>query len=130
MVLMDGRGFMAQANAEIRSAEASHQSRKAERQRFRRPTAMIDSLINELELLNLSGLRRVPLSYEPRLLQLRALLAGAIPAEHLDNLRTRVRPVTLMDSLYTVQETLFAQTRRDVPRALPELARTGLFPAA
>jgi hypothetical protein len=130
MLLMDVRGFVAQANAEIRAADAAHQSRKAERQRLRRPIAVIDGLINDLELLNLSGVGRVPLSYEPRLLQLCAMLADAVVAEQLASLRTRVRPVRLMDGLYAVQEALFAQTRPGVPRELPESDRAGLFPAA
>ena len=91
---------------------------------------MIDGLINDLELLNLRGGTRVPLAYEPRLLQLRALLVDTVSAEQLDNLRARVRPLRLIDALYTVQEALFAQTRPDVPRELPESDRAGLFPAA
>jgi len=87
MLQIDARGLVAQANAEIRAAEAAHQSRKAERQRLRRPIALIDGLINDLELLNLRGGTRVPLAYEPRLLQLRAMLADNVSAEQLDNLR-------------------------------------------
>jgi len=130
MLQIDARGLVAQANAEIRAAEAAHQWRKAELQRLRRPIALIDGLINDLELLNLRGGTRVPLAYEPRLLQLRAMLVDIISAEQLDNLRARVRPLRLMDGLYTVQEGLFAQTRPDVPRELPESDRAGLFPAA
>jgi len=85
MLQIDARGLVAQANAEIRAAEAAHQSRKAERQRLRRPIALIDGLINDLELLNLRGGTRVPLAYEPRLLQLRAMLADNVSAEQLDN---------------------------------------------
>jgi hypothetical protein len=110
MLLMDVRGFVAQANAEIRAAEAAHQRRKADRVRLHRRTTLVDGLINDLELLNLGGVTRVPHAYEPRLLQLRAVLADAVPAEQLDSLRTRVRPVKLMDGLYTIQEAL-AQKR-------------------
>ena len=83
MLQIDARGLVAQANAEIRAAEAAHQWRKAERQRLRRPIALIDGLINDLELLNLRGGTRVPLAYEPRLLQLRAMLADNVSAEQL-----------------------------------------------
>jgi len=130
MLQMGVRGFVAQANADIRAAEAAHQWRKAEQQRLRHPIALIDDLINDLEQLNLSGGRRVPLAYEPRLIQLRGMLADAIAAEQLDNLRARGRPVRLMDNLYTVQEALFAQSRPDVACELPQSDRAGMFPAA
>src|SRR5690349_23977907 len=113
MALTEMRGFVAQANAEIRAAEAAHQYRKAERQRLRHPVALIDGLINDLEVLNLRGAMRVPLSYEPRLLQIRALLRDTVSVDQLDELRTRVRPDKLMDSLYTLEEALFAQLRPD-----------------
>jgi hypothetical protein len=114
MLLLDVKGFVAQANAEIRAAEAAHLSRKVARQRLHRPIALIDSLIGDLEMLNLRGVRRVPLAYGPRLLQLRAMLVDVATAEQLGDLRTQVRPVTLMGGLYTVQEALFARTRPDV----------------
>jgi len=106
MLLMDVRGLVAQTNAEIRAAEAAHQWQKVERARYQRRTALVDGLINDLELLNLRGATRVPLAYETRLLQLRAELADAVPAEQLDSVRTRVRTVKLMDSLFTIQEAL------------------------
>ena len=110
-------GFLSQACVEIREAEAEHHSQKAKRRLFRQPIEAIDLLINSLEEMNLKGVSRVPLSYEPRLLQLRAMVAGAGPTvEQLDGLRTRVRIGRLMDSLYAVQEVLFAQTRPDIPR--------------
>jgi len=128
MALTEMRGFVAQANAEIRAAEAAHQYRKAERQRLRRPIALIDGLINDLEVLNLRGAMRVPLSYEPRLLQIRALLRDTVRVDQLDELRTRVRPDKLMDSLYTLEEALFAQLRPD--RFEDVLQAPGFYPAA
>ena len=100
-------GFMAQANAEIRAALRRHRIDTARRWRLGRPMRVIDALINDLEILNLRRVYRVPLSYEVRLLQLRLLLddAGVPPAE-LDGLRTRVRIVRLMDQLYAIQESL------------------------
>ena len=128
MALTEIRGFVAQANAEIRAAEAAHQYRKAERQRLRRPIALIDGLINDLEVLNLRGAMRVPLSYEPRLLQIRALLREAVSVDQLDDLRTRVRPDKLMDSLYNLEEALFALLRPD--RFEDVLQAPGFYPAA
>lgn len=110
-------GFLAQASAEIRAAQDAHQSRKVEQQQLRRPIAIIDDMLNTLEEMNLKGVSRVPLAYEPRLLQLRAILRRtAVTSEQLDGLRTRVRIVKLMDSLYTVQEVLFGEMRPDIPR--------------
>jgi hypothetical protein len=128
MALTEMRGFVAQANAEIRAAEAAHEYRKAERQRLRRPIGLIDGLINDLEVLNLRGAMRVPLSYEPRLLQIRAVLREAVSADQLDDLRTRVRPDKLMDSLYSLEEALFAQLRLD--RFEDVSQAPGLYPAA
>jgi len=128
MALAEMRGFVAQANAEIRAAEAPHQHRKAERQRLRRPIALIDGLINDLEVLNLRGAMRVPLSYEPRLLQIRALLREAVSVDQLDDLRTRVRPDKLMDNLYTLEEALFAQLRPDRYEDVSQAP--GFYPAA
>jgi hypothetical protein len=128
MALTEMRGFVAQANAEIRAAEAAHQYRKAERQRLRRPIGLIDGLINDLEVLNLRGVMRVPLSYEPRLLQIRALLREAVSVDQLDDLRTRVRPDKLMDSLYSLEEALFAQLRPDLFEDV--LQASGFYPAA
>jgi hypothetical protein len=100
-------GFMAQTNAEIRAAQRRHEIDTARRWRLGRPMRVIDALINDLEILNLKRVYRVPLSYEVRLLQLRELLddAGVLP-EELDGLRTRVRIVRLMDQLYAIQESL------------------------
>jgi hypothetical protein len=128
MAITEIRGFVAQANAEIRAAEAVHQYRKAERQRLRRPIALIDGLVNDLEVLNLSGAIRVPLSYGPRLLQIRALLREAVSVDQLEDLRTRVLPVKLMDNLYTLEETLFARLCPDRFEDAPQAP--GLYPAA
>jgi hypothetical protein len=128
MALTEMRGFVGQANAEIRAAEAAHQYRKAERQRRRRPIGLIDGLINDLEVLNLRGAMRVPLSYEPRLLQIRALVREAVSVDQLDDLRTRVRPDKLMDSLYTLEEALFAQLRPDLFEDVSQAP--GFYPAA
>ena len=127
---MDVRGSVAQANAEIRAAEAAQEWRKNQRERIRRRTVLIDGLINDLELLNLRGATRVPLAYEPRLLRLRSVLADTIEPRHLDRLRTRIRPVKLMDGLYTIQEMLLAQTHPNVARDVEGSEVPGLYPAA
>lgn len=107
MAVMTTVGFMAQANAEIRAAQQRHEIDTARRWQLGRPMAVIDELINDLEILNLRRIYRVPLAYESRLLQLRLLLgdAGVAPGE-LEGVRTRIRIVRLMDQLYTIQESL------------------------
>jgi hypothetical protein len=100
-------GFMAQTNAEIRAAQRRHEIDTARRWRLGRPMRVIDGLINDLEILNLRRVYRVPLSYEVRLLQLRELLDDdGVPQSELDGLRTRVRIVRLMDQLYAIQASL------------------------
>ena len=100
-------GFMAQANAEIRAAARRHEIDTTTRWRLGRPMRVIDALINDLEILNLRHVYRIPLSYERRLTQLRALLDDAgVPPAALEGLRTRVRIVRLMDQLFSIQESL------------------------
>lgn len=107
MAVMSTVGFMAQANAEIRAAQQRHEIDTARRWRLGRPMRVIDELINDLEILNLRRVYRVPLSYETRLSEVRELLedAGVSPSE-LEGVRTRIRIVRLMDQLYALQESL------------------------
>ena len=119
-------GFMAQANAEIRAAQQRHQLQRAERFGRSRPMAFIDGLINDLEMLNLKGVSRVPMSYESRLRQLRVLLSEtAVPSGQLEKLRTRIGIVKLMDAVYAIQEVLF-QNDWEVERDVPSYALAGL----
>lgn len=100
-------GFMAQANAEIRAAQRRHEIDTTQRWRLGRPMRVIDDLINDLEILNLRRVYRIPLSYERRLSRLRELLADAgVPPGELEGLRTRIRIVRLMDRLFAIQESL------------------------
>jgi len=104
---MSAVGLMAQANAEIRAAQQRHEIDTARRWRLGRPMRVIDELINDLEILNLKRVYRVPLSYEGRLFELHVLLhgVGVTPGE-LERVRTRIRVVKLMDQLYAIQESL------------------------
>jgi hypothetical protein len=100
-------GFMAQANAEIRAAQRRHEIDTARRWRLGRPMRVIDELINDLEILNLQRVYRVPLLYESRLSELRTVLDDTgVPAVELEGVRTRIRIVRLMDQLYAIQESL------------------------
>jgi hypothetical protein len=109
---MSAVGFMAQANAEIRAAQHRHEIDTARRWRLGRPMRVIDELINDLEILNLKRVYRVPLSYESRLLRLRVILEDAgMPSTELEGVRTRIRIVRLMDYLYAIQESLLGGDR-------------------
>jgi hypothetical protein len=121
MAVMTTVGFMAQTNAEIRSAQRQHEVDRARRWRLGRPMAAIDQLISDLEILNLKRVYRVPLSYETRLLQLRVILDDAgVPPGELEGVRTRIRIVRLMDQLYAIQESLLGGDR-DATGALARL---------
>lgn len=107
MAVMRAVGFMAQANAEIRAAQQRHEIDTARRWRLGRPMRVIDDLINDLEILNLRRVYRVPLSYERRLSEVREVLEDAgVPPSELEGVRTRIRIVRLMDQLYALQESL------------------------
>jgi hypothetical protein len=107
MAVMREVGFMAQANAEIRAAQQRHEIDTARRWRLGRPMRVIDELINDLEILNLRRVYRVPLSYERRLSEVREALEDAgVPPSDLEGVRTRIRIVRLMDQLYALQESL------------------------
>jgi hypothetical protein len=109
---MSAVGFMAQANAEIRAAQQRHEINTARRWRLGLPVRVIDELINDLEILNLRHVFRVPLSYESRLVQLRVILDDAgVPSSELEGVRTRIRIVRLMDQLYAIQESLLGGDR-------------------
>jgi hypothetical protein len=112
MAVMTTVGFMALANAEIRAAQQRHEIDTARRWRLGRPMRVIDELINDLEILNLKRVYRVPLSYESRLVRLRVILDDAgVPATELDGVRTRIRIVRLMDHLYAIQELMLGGDR-------------------
>jgi len=100
-------GLMAQANAEIRAAQRQHEVDTARGWRLGRPMRVIDELINDLEILNLRHIYRIPLSYESRLAQIRVLLDGAgVPPSELEGVRTRIRIASLMDQLFAIQGSL------------------------
>ncbi|MEA2671861.1 MAG: hypothetical protein QOG45_2081 [Chloroflexota bacterium] len=73
------------------------------------PIRLIDGLIADLEELHLTERKRVPPSYEVRLVQLTAIL----PPEVRQELRSRVTIVHLMDRLYEIQGRLLARKATD-----------------
>ncbi len=104
------RGLLAETNAYIRQAERKHRDDLAEQERLRRPVAIIDRLQQELEELNLKGMKRVPLSYEERLRELVRLLPDSPSiARRLDDLKVKVGIGKLMDALFDIEAELFVQ---------------------
>lgn len=104
--------MLAQTNYEIRQAERRHHERKVENDQLRQPIVVIDQMLQELEELNLRGMKRVPLSYEDRLSRLAAMVAGVPNANGaLENLKVKIGIGKLMDALFALQEALFARRR-------------------
>jgi hypothetical protein len=103
-------GLLAQTNANIRESERQYRDLKARQEQLRRPVQLIDRLLQELEELNLKGMKRVPISYEGRLEEILALVGpiGSIP-EQLANIKVKVGISKLMDALFAVEEALFAE---------------------
>jgi hypothetical protein len=103
-------GLLAQTNAYIRDAEREYRDHKARQDQVRRPIQLIDRLLQELEEMNLKGMKRVPVSYEPRLEEILELI-GPLPSEadHLANIKVKVGITKLMDALFAVEEALFTE---------------------
>lgn len=103
-------GLLAETNAYIRQAERKHREDMAAQDRLRRPIAIIDRLQQELEELNLKGMKRVPLAYEERLRDLVRLLPDtAAISRRLDDLKVKVGIGKLMDALFDIEAELFIE---------------------
>lgn len=81
----------------------------AERRRMAEPIRLIDGLIADLEELHLTDRKRVPPSYEGRLMR----LFDVLPVDIRQELRSRVTIVHLMDRLYEIQGRLLARKATD-----------------
>jgi hypothetical protein len=126
-------GLLAQTNAYIRDAEQQHREQKARQDRVRRPVQLIDRLLQELEEMNLKGMKRVPTSYESRLEEI-LILVGPITSmpDQAANIKVKVGISKLMDALFAVEEALFSE-RNGTPIPVEPEAETfdgGLFTAA
>jgi hypothetical protein len=124
-------GLLAQTNAHIRDAEQQYRDLKARQDRVRRPIQLIDRLLQELEELNLKGMKRVPISYEPRLEEILALVGPirSIP-DQLANIKVKVGIAKLMDALFAVEEALFTERRGPSVDLEGDAFEGGLFTAA
>ena len=124
-------GLLAQTNAYIRNAERESRDLKARQDQLRKPVQLIDRLLQELEELNLKGMKRVPMSYEPRLEEILALVnpIGPMP-DQVANIKVKVGITKLMDALFAVEEALFMERRGPSIELDTETFESGLFTAA
>ena len=124
-------GLLAQTNAYIRDAEQQHRESKARQDQVRRPIQLIDRLLQELEEMNLKGMKRVPTSYEPRLEEILILVSpiGAMP-DQVANIKVKVGIPKLMDALFAVEEVLFSERNGTPVEPEAETFDGGLFTAA
>jgi len=124
-------GLLAQTNAYIRDAERQSRDQKARQDQVRRPIQLIDRLLQELEELNLKGMKRVPISYEARLEEILTLISpiGSMP-DQLANIKVKVGISKLMDALFAVEEALFTERRGPAIELETETFESGLFTAA
>ena len=106
-------GAIVQTGLEIESAQQEQRRREVDSAAVRVPIALIDSLLSELEVLNLFECERVPESLQPSLLW----LFENCPVE-CPQMSVRSSPAHLMDTLFDLQESLFALKGGDVRRRL------------
>lgn len=103
-------GLLAQTNAYIREAERHSREAKAQERQWKRPIALIDALLHDLEELNLKGQKRVPLAYERRLQEIIDLAPSEREfSDQLSNLKVKIGIGKLMDTLFAIEEALFAR---------------------
>jgi len=108
-------GLLAQTNTEIRSAEDVHRRRLADDAFLRRPIVLIDRLLQDLEELNLRGVKRVPASFEERLDELARTVDGRAEVAGIRaTLRVKIGVGKLMDALFALQDVLLRRRRPDV----------------
>jgi hypothetical protein len=104
--------MLEEANRDIERLGRPALGRRRRQTRVDRLVRAIDSLLFELEDLNLRGVDRVPAPLRDRAER----ILEAVSAPDADELRVRFRVAPLMDVLFQAQETLFrlrasAQTR-------------------
>lgn len=90
------------ANSEIRRARRERQRQLSNRIRWDLSMLVLDEMLEDLEQLNLRGIRRVPTTFEPRITALAEVLvpeAGDLPP-----MRTNIAPTRLMDMVFDLQE--------------------------
>ena len=103
-------GLLAQTNATIRDAERRQREARMKESQLRRPVRLIDRLLQEMEELNLKGMKRDPMAYEPRLEEIVSLVTPTPTVDsHLANVKVKVAIPKLMDALYAIEEAVFSE---------------------
>ena len=103
-------GPLATANRQIRDAE--QQAIELRLARLTAPHRMTDRLLDQLEELNLDGVRLVPARYAPALDGLRQQLLGrqGLSPRLLDRLQPGVRTADLIEAIFAIQEVIAPPT--------------------
>lgn len=104
-------GGLGATNREILSGLLRQRRQALDERRELAPIRAIDDLVGELEELHLMGRKRVPDSWDERLLEFGRTLP---PGVALGELRSRITIAHLMDRLYQIQDTLL-RARTGVP---------------
>ncbi|MDQ6900497.1 MAG: hypothetical protein M3072_13500 [Candidatus Dormibacteraeota bacterium] len=107
---------LGRTNGEIQAGERQGRARRHRWLRVQEPISLIDIMLNDLENMNLLGVKRVPPGWEARLTRLRELL----PFSCVSDLRARVAPARLMEALFEIQDQLFDLKIGPARRALLE----------
>lgn len=87
----------------IHAAKHSAMASLLERERIPQLIRWTDAMIEELEELNLLEVRRVDISWRPRL----ALLFSCLPFEYRPSMRAHPSPTQIVDVLFDIQAHLF-----------------------
>ena len=103
-------GPLATANQQIRDAERHSVERRLAR--LAEPHRLTDRLLDQLEELNLDGVRTVPEAYEPLLADLRQHLSGyrGLSRHLIDRLQPGTRTPELIETIFTIQEVIAPPT--------------------
>lgn len=106
-------GPLANANQEIREAE--RQSLEQHQARLIEPKRLTDQLLDQLEELNLDGVRNVPESYEPLLAGLRDQLSSHPELDHrlIERLQAGTKTAEVIDAIFVIQEVIAPPTLPD-----------------
>jgi hypothetical protein len=95
----------------IRQADGERRRKLAELRRLRRPVAMVDEILQELEEIHLRGGIKVPALMITRIEE----LLRTLPEECRTEFPLRTTITRVMDHLYSIQDTLLS--RKDQRRA-------------
>jgi hypothetical protein len=99
-------GPMGTTNKQIREAERRTEQRQLAR--LVEPRRLTDRLLDQMEELNLDGVRTVPAVYEPALAALRDQLEdlARVRPRLIERIQSGTRTAELIETIFTIQEIL------------------------